>query len=143
MTIQKKISTFLLLITSSIFFLSPVYAYKTIDSAQKQLTGVATPAGVSKDSLQTSTAKIIKGSLTIVGTIFLGLMIYGGFLWMTARGEESQITKGKDTITAALIGIVVILSAYAITNVVQNRLIDNPANNNTPERFNEFQQRLP
>lgn len=117
-----------MLLCSSVFFLSPAYAYQTINSAQKKLIGVATPAGVSQDTLQTSTGKIIKGSLTIVGTIFLGLMIYGGFLWMTARGEEGQISKGKDTIVAAIIGLVVIVSAYAITNLIQERLVGGAQN---------------
>ena len=71
---------------------------------------------------QTDIANII-GSLIgqvmgFVGVIFLVLMIYGGFLWMTAGGNEEQIKKAKSLITGAVIGIIIIFSAYAITSFV-------------------------
>src|SRR5574344_1091671 len=37
--------------------------------------------------------------LTFIGVLFLILMIYGGFMWMTARGAESQVDKAKKIIT--------------------------------------------
>ncbi len=60
--------------------------------------------------------------LSFVGVLFLILMIYGGLLWMTARGNEQQITKAKDLIIAAIIGIVIVMSAYAITAFVGGAL---------------------
>ncbi len=58
---------------------------------------------------------IIKIILSFLGVIFLVLMIYGGYTWMTARGNEQQVTKAKDLIIAAVIGLIIVLSAYAIT----------------------------
>jgi len=56
--------------------------------------------------------------LTIfLGIVFLGLMIYAGYLWMMARGNEQDIEKAKNIIIYAVIGLVVVLSAYAITNL--------------------------
>ena len=49
-------------------------------------------------------------------------IVYGGFLWMTAHGNEEQVTKAKNLITAALIGLVIILSAYAISVFVISKL---------------------
>ena len=123
--LSKKIfifSAFLLAFT----FIQPVFAYKTIDSAGGMLTEVTKPTGISTNDLQTSTGNLIKSALALVGTVFLGLMIYGGFMWMTARGSEDQITKGKETIIAALIGIGVILGAFAITSFVTNRIVTKP-----------------
>jgi len=51
------------------------------------------------------------------------LVIYGGFLWMTARGNEQQVTKAKDLIISAVIGLVIVLAAYAITAYVGGALI--------------------
>ncbi|MCG2701066.1 hypothetical protein L6267_02785 [Candidatus Parcubacteria bacterium] len=65
---------------------------------------------------------IIQTALTFLGVIFLILMIYGGYLWMTARGNEEQSGKAKNTIVAAIIGIVIVLSAYAISYLVIEKL---------------------
>lgn len=61
---------------------------------------------------------LIQAALGFVGVIFLVLMLYAGFLWMTARGNNEQVTKAKDLITGAIIGIVIVASAYAITSFV-------------------------
>ncbi|MEK7084601.1 MAG: hypothetical protein AAB932_05185, partial [Patescibacteria group bacterium] len=50
--------------------------------------------------------------------LFFGIMIYGGFLWMTAHGKEDQTKKALEAITAAIIGIIIVVSAYAITRFV-------------------------
>lgn len=60
-------------------------------------------------------AGIVKILLGGIGIIFLGLMIYGGYLWMTAHGNEEKVTKAKDIIKNSIIGLAVVLSAYAIT----------------------------
>lgn len=67
---------------------------------------------------------IIKAALTVMGTVFLGLTIYGGYLWMTARGEEQQVTKAKDTLRTSVIGFAIMLGAYAITTFVVSRLTE-------------------
>ena len=67
------------------------------------------------DSVSEITGKIIGAGLAFVGVLFFILMIYGGILWMTARGNEQQVTKAKDLIIAAVIGLIIILSAYTIT----------------------------
>lgn len=61
---------------------------------------------------------VIGTALSMIAVIFFILMVYGGFLWMTAHGDSGQIDKAKDTIIAAVIGIIVVLAAYAITNFV-------------------------
>jgi hypothetical protein len=89
---------------------------KTLNDAN-QTTGLAT-----NGDLGTTVGTIIKFVLSLVGTIFLVLMIYAGILWMTARGAEEQITTSKNIIRAAIIGLAITLSAYAITVFVGSRL---------------------
>lgn len=60
-------------------------------------------------------ASIIQVILGLIGMIFFGFTIYAGFLWMTAGGEEEKVTKAKSLLMQAVIGLAVILSAYAIT----------------------------
>lgn len=58
---------------------------------------------------------IINWALTLIGMFFMLLMLYGGFIWMKARGNESETDKAKNTIVAAVIGVVIILAAYGIS----------------------------
>ena len=72
-----------------------------------------------KKTLPQKIGAIIGAVLSFIGVAFLILMIYGGITWMTAAGNEEQIGKAKKIITAAIIGIVIVASAYAITSVVK------------------------
>ncbi|MFA6417377.1 MAG: hypothetical protein WCW61_04270 [Patescibacteria group bacterium] len=68
--------------------------------------------------LQTKTGQIVGLVLSFVGVIFLALMIYAGITWMTAAGNEQQVTKAKSLMINATIGIIVVFAAYAITSFI-------------------------
>ncbi len=63
---------------------------------------------------------IIRVLLGLTSMVLIALIIYAGFLWMTAGGNEEQVTKGKTTIRNATIGLVIIISAYSITVFITN-----------------------
>lgn len=92
-------------------------------SAQVQ-TGLNTTAaaayGQNASQLRTDPAEIvgyfIRAALSLVGLVFMVLIVYGGFLWMTASGKEQQVDKAKSIITSAVIGMVVIAAGYALTS---------------------------
>lgn len=69
-------------------------------------------------SLSSVAGGIIKIFLSLLGVIFVVLLIYGGFLWMNARGNAEQVTKSQDLIRDAVIGLVIVVAAYAITYFV-------------------------
>ncbi|MBI4253173.1 hypothetical protein HY623_03295 [Candidatus Uhrbacteria bacterium] len=56
--------------------------------------------------------QIILGFLGIVGVI---MMIYAGFLWLTAGGEEEKAKQGRTILFQAIIGILIVLASYTIT----------------------------
>lgn len=85
--------------------------------------------GLSRN-LADTVATVIKAVLALVGTVFLVLTIYAGILWMTAQGEETKVEKAKEIIKASIIGLVVIMSAYAITYFVTSKLGDVTTNAN-------------
>lgn len=58
---------------------------------------------------------IIRVLLGLTTLVLVSLNVYAGFLWMTAGGNEEQVTKAKDTIRNATIGLIIVLSAYSIT----------------------------
>lgn len=64
--------------------------------------------------------KILSIATVFLGVVFLGLMIYAGFTWMMARGNEQEVEKAKNMIIYAIIGLVVVLSAYAAVNLFYN-----------------------
>lgn len=102
----------------SVFVLLPnnVFAVNIGDEMNKQLGTAGTSAGYDAPTDPRETvANIIKIVLGLVGTIFLSLTIYAGFLWMTAAGNDDQISKAKSFIFQATIGLAIVLSAYAIT----------------------------
>ena len=71
---------------------------------------------------------IVKFLLTFLGLIAVIIILYGGFQWMTAAGNEEKITSARGTLTAGLIGLVIILAAYAITAFVIQTIITQVTN---------------
>lgn len=63
----------------------------------------------------------INAALAMVGLIFLILMIYAGYLWLTSHGEEEPIKKAQKIIVSSIIGFILVVSAYAITVFVGQR----------------------
>ncbi|MFZ2681687.1 MAG: hypothetical protein WAZ14_01155 [Patescibacteria group bacterium] len=66
---------------------------------------------------------LIKVVIGLLGVIFLVLTIYAGITWMTAGGEEKKIAQAKGTLSTAVIGLVIALAAYSITDFVLSQLI--------------------
>ncbi len=67
---------------------------------------------------RTAAMSLVKLLMTFLGIIAVVIMLYGGFLWMTAAGNEDKVDQAKKLIMAAVIGLIVILSAYLIINFV-------------------------
>lgn len=79
-------------------------------------------SGLGNSSFITIVGKIIRVVLSILGVITLGVVIFGGFLWMTSSGSEENLDKAKKTIANGVIGLAITLSAFAITQFVMSSL---------------------
>lgn len=77
-------------------------------------------------------ATVISAFLGVLGIIFLILIITAGFKWMRAADKAEEINKAKDTITRAIIGLLIVASAYAITYFVFKSL-DSAGNNGSAD----------
>ena len=86
--------------------------------------GYDTGAGNVTDIPETIFGEVIKIALSFVGVIFLALMIYSGYLWMTAAGNESQVEKSKKLIVAAIIGLTIVMASYAISYYIIKMVSD-------------------
>lgn len=75
------------------------------------------PGAVQKD-IRVTMAKIIKVFLGLLGLIFLIMIIWAGFKWMTSGGNEEQVKEARDQMLRAVIGLAIILASWGITEFV-------------------------
>ena len=57
---------------------------------------------------------IIKYLLTFLGIVAVAMVIYAGFLWMTSEGDPEKVNKAKKTLINSVVGLSIIISAFAI-----------------------------
>lgn len=70
--------------------------------------------GLGTSDLKNTVVNILKLVLSLLGLIAVTLIIYGGVIWTTAAGNEQRVEKAKQIITAAVIGLIVIILSWAI-----------------------------
>ncbi|GEM_PF-2745212 len=73
-------------------------------------------------SLPQVAGQVVRVAITLVGLIFFALTLYGGVLYLTAGGNDEQVKRSSSTIGRAMIGLVIVLFAGAITQFVVNFL---------------------
>ena len=129
--LKKKLLSFAVLATMafSLAMALPVSAQvdKILDSDQLQAVAQDSyneSTGAPKTGIQNIVVTIINSILGLLGVIFLVLVIYAGFLWMTAGGDSSKVDKAKGYIKNAIIGIIIILAAYIITSFVLDQVVE-------------------
>ena len=76
----------------------------------------------SATDLPTLVGRGISVVLGVLGIVFVVLVVYAGFLYLTSNGEEKNVGKAKKMLTQAVIGLVIIVSAYAISGFVISAL---------------------
>lgn len=124
----KKI--FFTLILSCLLFFSgqnvltaTAYYFNTdsgLDTTGGQSGAGYTTTGSTNWNISLKVGSYIQIVLSFLGVIFLVLMIYAGYLWMTARGEEQSITKAQSIIKNSIIGLIIVLAAYIITMTISS-----------------------
>jgi len=65
---------------------------------------------------------VVSAILGLLGVVFLLLTIYAGILWMTAAGNEQQVAKAKKMLTNSIVGLLIVVGAYAITAFIGAQL---------------------
>lgn len=114
---KKYLASIILILLSSLFVLqAPVFAGpETSDRYGVSYVGAS---GLSDQNLSVMIARIINTLLGVLGILLVILIIYGGFIWMTAGGNEENVKKAKKIIFSAVVGLLIILSAYAVSRFV-------------------------
>lgn len=78
--------------------------------------------GLGQNDLITTINSIIKVLLGLLGILAVLLILWGGFIWMTAAGDTDKVDKAKKLIISGIIGLVIIFAAYAIATFVISNL---------------------
>lgn len=112
------------------FFIIPLIASAqdgTSSSMLGRLEAVGGGGGYVVDetaTISTVVGSVINVALSFLGIIFIILIIYSGYNWMTASGNEEQVKKSTKTITRAIIGLIITLSSWAIWFFIFQNLIN-------------------
>jgi hypothetical protein len=117
-----KFTTYLY--TACLAWLLPSWAMAQEDygagTTKSQVQGMLNVNGSASDTLISFGGQMVGTLLSFVGIIFMILMIAGGFLYMTSQGNDTKIKNARKLITSAIIGLILIASAYVIVAFVGN-----------------------
>ena len=117
MLINKKI-TVLFIIFSVVIFLLPelVLAQAADVFGANDLADAGVNLGTR--DLRETISGIVNIFLGFLGILVTLIMLYGGFIWMTSSGNAEKIDKAKRILINGAIGLVIILSSYAIARFI-------------------------
>ncbi len=99
------------LIFAAFVLLRPDAVHAGVNLGLQYATGI----GLTTTDIRTVVARIINAFFALLGLVAVVLFLYAGFLWMTASGNEEKIVEAKRIMVNTTIGLVIMLSAYAIT----------------------------
>ncbi len=116
---MTKVSRLILGVVATTAFALPVVslAQPDIMSLTEEVAGKSgyDVKQVTDTTLSETIGRIIRIAMSLIGTIFFILLVYAGFLWLTAQGDEGQVDKAKDIIKTSTMGLVVVMAAYGLS----------------------------
>ncbi len=102
---------------------TPLTADELFGGDSKTGKTFAGEAGLGNADLMTTISSIIRIALGFLGVIAVVIILLGGFKWMTSGGNDTKVGDAKKLIFAGIIGLVIVLSAYAIATFVINSIV--------------------
>lgn len=110
--------------------LALVFGAGAIPSAYAQTTGapdvglreVGGSIGLPATDPRVIVVNVINVALSLIGFILLIIILYAGYTWMTAGGDNEKVKKAQTMIRNAIIGVIIILSSWAITKFILKSL---------------------
>lgn len=115
------------IIIIALILLSPLFssAASTICYDPLCTTGsIQSNTGLGAVYPQVIVARIINVAFSLMGVVALVLMIYAGFIWMIARGNEEEVKRAQEILKGAVIGLVILFASYSIGYFVFNNLVN-------------------
>lgn len=119
-----KTTIIAILIILAVFLISPSVLAQDIGtgSGANPLNTITSQAGYKtvqgETFIDTFVGEIITLVLGFVGALFLGIIVFAGFQWMSAGGNEEVVSKAKKKVTSSVIGLGIVTLAFIISNAV-------------------------
>ncbi len=99
----------------------PVAGNGALDKVKSGFDKVNSKVNANTD-LEGSIGTILMIVYSLIGIVAVVMIILGGVSYATSQGDPGKIKKGKDTILYGIIGLIIVLLAFAITQFVLNQL---------------------
>jgi amino acid transporter len=96
-----------------------------IDTVSEGLTTAGETAGFTESNALVIIENIINIVFGLLGIAALGFIIYAGYLYLTSRGEDKKVKEAKDILTYTIIGIIVIVAAWALVWFILKSVVGN------------------
>ena len=142
---MKKIKLFLLLFLLSIYFLPSLALAETPGNPNPgnpaSTVSLPNPLGSGKTDIPQFLGQIINYAMGIIGSLALVMVIYGGVTWMLSGGSSEKVSKGKEIIIWAALGLAIIFTAYALVYFVISAIggaSNGTANPQPPEQLTNY-----
>lgn len=123
---MKKITKHLLSLAILSIMLVPMFASAALTNDQVGLSGsdsVGNGLNLGSKSPIATVTSLINTMMIFLGLIAVGIVLLGGFKWMTAMGSEEKIGEAKKLMGSGAIGIIIILSAWGISKFILEKAI--------------------
>jgi uncharacterized membrane protein YidH (DUF202 family) len=104
-------------IIAGLLLLAPMAASAQADNAHIGINGLSS-VNLGDGDLKEVIAEIINVILGFLGVIAVLIILLGGFKWMTSQGSSDKVDEAKKLIGAGIVGLIIILAAYAIARFV-------------------------
>lgn len=117
MMFKKNLKIIYLIAAALILFLS----FNICLAQTNAIQGLPNPLGpqeIKESTILQLGGKVANIFISISGSLALLLFVYGGFMWLTSRGEPDKIKKGKDIFLWSVVGLVIITSSYFLISFI-------------------------
>ncbi len=145
-TLFVKLGLITLVVLTTCFLAGPVLAAgdnlstgKNLDNIVDRLDNFSGPDGVGFDAATTDEYSVfvligtyIQYVMAFVGLVLGVIIVYAAYLWLTAGGNEDQVTKAKSLLRNAIIGLVIVFAAAIVTDYITLSLLANDASVGVP-----------
>ena len=120
---MKKIKFLFAFIGLISLLVVPTLAFAQISTEDLGL-GYGTAIGLTTQDVRVTIANIIRVALGLLGIVAVVIILWAGMLWMLSKGDDTKIGEAKKMMIQGVIGLVIILAAFAIATFVVNSLVE-------------------
>ncbi len=104
-------------------FALPMIALAQSADVQGGLDVVGQSAGLGSEDPRLIVARLIRTGISLLGVVAVVIVLYGGFVWMTAAGNEENVAKAKKILIGGGIGLMIILMSWSIVSFVMSSIL--------------------